>query len=126
MATVIMMKNPQTGAVTKGFYGFSWTSFFFGGFPALFRGDAGLGLIIIFLNIFTFGIAGIIWAFIYNKKYTINLLERGYHFAGSEAENEMARSYLGVGRPVTHNEQQYYQMPQETYPQNAEGKNYYN
>lgn len=40
MATVVMLKHPETGIVTKGFYGFSWTTFFFGCLPALFRGTS--------------------------------------------------------------------------------------
>ncbi len=58
--------------------GFSWTTFFFGGFPALIRGDWITGLIICLLNIFTWGIAGIIAAFMYNKMYAKSLFEKGY------------------------------------------------
>jgi hypothetical protein len=39
MATKINMLNPDTGLIKTGFYGFSWTTFFFGAFPALFRSD---------------------------------------------------------------------------------------
>ena len=46
MATRIMLKHPQTGVIKPGYFGFSWTTFFFGGFPALFRGQIGLGLIV--------------------------------------------------------------------------------
>ena len=45
-----MMKHEKTGVVKKGFYGFSWTSFFFGGFSSLFRGDIMTGLIILLLS----------------------------------------------------------------------------
>jgi hypothetical protein len=41
-----MMKNPNTGVIKKGFYGFSWTTFLFGGIPALFRGDIITGLVV--------------------------------------------------------------------------------
>ncbi|MEG6549649.1 hypothetical protein V6C53_05350 [Desulfocurvibacter africanus] len=96
MATAILVKNPQTGIVKKGLYGFSWTTFFFNGFPALFRGDIGTGLILIVLNLPTFGVAGLVWSFIYNKKYTLGLLEKGYVLAGSETENGLARQKLGI------------------------------
>lgn len=96
MATVVMMKHPQSGIVKKGFYGFSWTTLFFGGFPALFRGDIAVGLIVFVANFFTAGIAGLIWAFMYNKSYTHKLLEQGYIFADSEAANDLARAKLGV------------------------------
>ena len=96
MATQILLKHPGTGIVKKGLYGFSWTTLFFGGFPALFRGDILIGLAVIVINIFTFCVAGIIWAFIYNKKYTLGLIEKGYVFAGSDAENALAKQNLGV------------------------------
>lgn len=96
MATKILLKHPETGIVKTGLYGFSWTTFFFGGFPALFRGDIMIGLAVIILSCITFWIAGIIWAFIYNKKYTIGLIEKGYVLSGSEAENTLARNKLGI------------------------------
>ena len=96
MATQIMLKHPQTGIIKKGLYGFSWTTLFFGGFPALFRGDIVVGLALIVITILTCGIAGIIWAFVYNKRYTLALIEKGYVFAGAEAENDLASRALGV------------------------------
>jgi len=96
MATQILLKHPGTGIVKKGLYGFSWTTLFFGGFPALFRGDILIGLAVIVINIFTFCVAGIIWAFIYNKKYTLGLIEKGYIFSGCFVENALAREKLGV------------------------------
>ncbi|WP_027179769.1 hypothetical protein [Maridesulfovibrio bastinii] len=96
MATTVMMKHPETGLVKKGFFGFSWTTFFFGGFPALFRGDILTGLIVIVISMCTCGIAGIIWAFFYNKSYTTKLIEKGYQFADSDGVVTMAKSSLGV------------------------------
>ncbi len=96
MATTVMMKHPETRLVKKGVFGFSWTTFLCGGFPALFRGDVLTGLIVIALNILTFGIAGIIWAFFYNKSYTTKLIEKGYKFADSEAICSMAKASIGV------------------------------
>jgi hypothetical protein len=99
MATIVMMKHPKTGIIKRGFVGFSWTTFLFGGFPALFRGDIVMGLIVIVLNMFTLGIAGIVWAFFYNKKYTLDLIERGYVFADSDAKVSLARERLGIAAP---------------------------
>ena len=96
MATKIMMQHPATGISKSGFYGFSWTTFFFGGFPALFRGDILTGLLVIILNILTFLLAGIIWAFFYNKQYTQKLVEKGYVFAGTESEIAAAKAALGI------------------------------
>jgi hypothetical protein len=100
MATRIMMKHPHTGIIKAGFFGFSWTTFFFGGFPALFRGQVLLGLIVIVINFVTLGIAGIIWAFFYNKSYTLGLLKKGYEFADSEGLVSLARAKLGVAAPA--------------------------
>jgi len=96
MATQILLKHPDTGIVKKGLYGFSWTTLFFGGFPALFRGDIFIGLALVAICILTCGIAGIIWAFVYNKKYTLGLIEKGYVLAGSDAENALAKQKLGI------------------------------
>src|ERR1043165_4089248 len=98
MASRIAMKHKESGLVKDGFYGFSWTTLFFGFWPALFRGDfitfiGGL-VIIVILALLTFGIgafiAMLVWAFAYNKYYTRKLLEKGYAFAGSESENALA------------------------------------
>jgi hypothetical protein len=99
MATVVLMKHPETGLVKRGFIGFSWTTLFFGGLPALFRGDWIMGLILVLLSILTLGVAGLIAAFMYNKHYTSKLVESGYVFADSEALNTIARAKIGV-QPV--------------------------
>jgi hypothetical protein len=104
MATRIRMKNPKTGLSKDGFYGFSWTTLFFGGFPALFRGDfltfIGLFTILIIIGLITFGIGAfvvsILWAFLYNRYFTRKLLERGYVFDGNEAENQEANAVFGL------------------------------
>lgn len=96
MATKIQMKHRETNVVKSGFYGFSWTTFFWGGIPALFRGDIVIGLVLIVLNILTWFVAGIIWAFFYNKNYTQRLLEKGYALDGTEEENAAARQALGI------------------------------
>ncbi len=96
MATKIMMQHPATGISKAGFYGFSWTTFFFGGFPALFRGDIVIGLVVVVLNMFTFWIAGFIWSFFYNKHYTIKLVEKGYNFVGTESEISAVKSAIGI------------------------------
>ena len=88
----------------EGFYGFSWTTLFFGFFPALFRGDfltfIGGFAVSVIIGIFTFGIGvlfiGLIWAFLYNKYYTRKLLERGYALAGTDSENSSAAAAIGM------------------------------
>jgi hypothetical protein len=107
MAEIVMLKHKDTGIIKKGFYGFSWTTFFFGAFPALFRQDfiTFLGAIVIMLALgaFTFGIGSVVgmfvWAFIYNKYYTRRLLERGYVFDDAPAFVARACSALSVNPP---------------------------
>lgn len=88
MATSVGLKHPQTGILKRGYYGFSWTSFWFGGFPALLRGDVGYGVGILAAGVI-FGVlsagllwfvVSIVWALIYNKNYTHRLLQSGFQF----------------------------------------------
>jgi hypothetical protein len=92
MADVVMMRNPTTGIVKKGFTGFSWTTLLFGG-------DVIMGLVVLVLNFFTLGIAGLIWAFFYNRTYTHKLIENGYEFADGDAKNTLSRAKLGITPP---------------------------
>jgi hypothetical protein len=104
MATEVPMVHRQTGITKNGFYGFSWTSFFFGGFPALIRGDLAYGLGILAVGLlaaaFSAGllwfVVTIIWAFIYNRNYTQRLLENGYEFAGNPESVAKAQRALDV------------------------------
>lgn len=87
----------NNGLVKEVKVGFSWTTFFFGFFPALFRGDlkwaAIMFIISLVLGSFTFGfgglVSGIVFAFIYNKIFIKELLEKGY-----EPADEKTRSLL--------------------------------
>lgn len=77
MAQNIRLRHAQSGVITTGFYGFSWTTLFFSGFPAIFRGDLITGVIVLILSASSFWLVAIIWAFLYNRVYTTRLLERG-------------------------------------------------
>ena len=109
MATRIALKHKDTGIIKDGYYGFSWTTFFFGFFPALFRGDfitfIGGFVIYVIIALMTLGVGGffvgVIWAFMYNKYYTCKLLERGYALAGSDADNVLAAAKLGIALPTS-------------------------
>ncbi|HZG15340.1 MAG TPA: DUF2628 domain-containing protein [Candidatus Bathyarchaeia archaeon] len=88
----VTLKNE--GGITKVVkVGFSWTTFFFGFFPALFRGDLKWAIIMFIiaavLGSFTFGIgawvSGIVFSFIYNKIYIKELIEKGYRPATEES-----------------------------------------
>jgi hypothetical protein len=83
-----------SGGVKEAKVGFSWTTFFFGFFPALFRGDLKWAVIMfitaVLIGIFTLGfgawIPGIIFSFIYNKMYIKELLEKGYRPADEHSK----------------------------------------
>ncbi|RPF54235.1 DUF2628 domain-containing protein [Aquisalibacillus elongatus] len=89
--------------------GFSWTTLFFGFFPALFRGDLKWGAIIfltsLFIGIITMGIGtwvpGVVFAFIYNKLYIKELIEKDYVPA-----NEQTRQALVSNGIITQTAQE--------------------
>jgi len=65
MAKQIIVEHPTTGLRTKGYYGFSWTYFFFGPIVPIVRGDLGFSVKAAILSFFTVGIVHIINAFTY-------------------------------------------------------------
>ena len=72
--------------------GFSWTTFFFGLFPALIRGDFKWGLIMFAAGFITFGISWLVFPFIYNRLYIQSLLQQGYKvksYTGNKAMIEL-------------------------------------
>ncbi|MBO0476522.1 hypothetical protein DOK76_05535 [Vagococcus sp. DIV0080] len=74
----ITLVNPDTRQGKQVKVGFSWTVFFFGSFPALFRGDLKWFFIMFLANIFTAGLSHFVFMFIYNKLYITDLLNQGY------------------------------------------------
>jgi hypothetical protein len=87
----------SAGVVKDVKVGFSWTTFFFGFFPALFRGDLKWAVIMfitaVAVGIFTFGIGawipGIIFSFVYNKIFIKDLLDKGYRPADEHAQSAL-------------------------------------
>ena len=96
MATKINIKHKESGMVKIGFYGFSWTYLLFGWFVPLFRGELGVGALHLLFTIFTFGLWQFIVCFLYNKQYMTRMLTGGWALAGSDADNVVARTALGV------------------------------
>ena len=104
----------------KGFVGFSWTTFFFNFFVPLFRGDFKCVGIFFAIEAFvvpliSFGAAGsssdeelglafmvftiiyrIIIGFVYNKRYTENLLKEGFEPVGDA--DRTALKFAGLYR----------------------------
>ncbi len=111
MSTKISLKHTHSGVIKPAPIGFSWTTFFFGGFPALLRGDlkwavimwiiwlSGLGL-----SLLTFGITslvfGIVLGVIYNKRYVVERMEEGYVPADDHSRNVLLRAGIGTTSPV--------------------------
>jgi len=111
MATVVKMKHKELGIFKEGFFEFSWTTLFFGPFPALFRSDFGTFAaafgILFLINLIMFSVIGVFWylfswipnlawAFMYNKYFTRKLIEKGYVFNDTESVNKQAADALGV------------------------------
>ena len=103
MARRIVLRH-SSGLVRPGFIGFSWTTLFFGPFPAVFRGDwygffiyVGFGFVLAFLTL-GWGnvIQWIVWAFFYNRWYTKRLLEKGYVIADGSDKDASVRAQLSL------------------------------
>ena len=78
----------DVGMIKECKVGFSWTTFFFGIFPALFRGDWKWALIQFGCSTVTFGLSAWVFCFLYNKLYINDLLEKGYRPA-SETDRQI-------------------------------------
>ncbi|MCL4410188.1 MAG: hypothetical protein M1356_07755, partial [Gammaproteobacteria bacterium] len=79
--------------------GFSWTTFFFGIFPALFRGDWKWAVIMLLLALVTFGFSQLVFIFIYNKLYIRDLIGAGYK-AESIGHGDVGYISAKVGMPI--------------------------
>jgi hypothetical protein len=90
----IHLQHSQTGIVKTAKYGFSWTTLFFGFFPALLRGDLKWASIMFIIALITIGFSWLIFPFFYNKIYIKELLEKGYKPA-----DEGSRRFL-VGKSI--------------------------
>ena len=85
----VTLFNPTTRQSKQVKIGFSWTVFFFGSFPALFRGDFKWFLIMIIADFFTASLAHWVFIFIYNKLYITDLLNQGYIPNDAFSENAL-------------------------------------
>lgn len=100
----VNLQNPVTGQLKQAKIGFSWTTFFFGFFPALLRGDTKWALIIVIIELltgsFTFGggtvLTCLVFAFLYNRAYINELLSQGYKPA-SEGDRAALRMKGFIG-----------------------------
>ena len=92
MAFATIIFENKIGVMKEAPVGLAWTRWIFGVFPALIRGDWLWGIIIFAASAFTFGLAGIVFAFIYNRLYIQELLKQGFkvkNYSGNKALIEM-------------------------------------
>lgn len=86
-----MIINPTTGELRSVKVGFSWTTFFWGFWPALFRKDFKWALISLIASAFSFSAFSLVWAFLYNKTYITDRLEDGW-MPNSDADIAILKS----------------------------------
>ena len=90
----LQLKNPNTGELKNAPVGFSWTVFFFGFFPPIFRADWKFAAIFLILGFFTWGVSNLIFSFLYNKFYIKDLIYKsGFKVVGSEKGDLQKISY---------------------------------
>ncbi|MGO2265202.1 MAG: hypothetical protein ACTH54_00025 [Vagococcus salmoninarum] len=85
----IALVHPETRQVKLAKIGFSWTVLCFNFFPPLFRGDWKWAAIMFGCAIITCNFSALVFMFIYNKLYIMELLRKGY-----QADNEISRQLL--------------------------------
>ena len=96
MATQIHIKHEQSGMTKDGYYGFSWTYFFFGWLVPIIRGELGVGALHLLFTLFTLGIWQLIVCFLYNKQFMTRLLTAGWILVGNEQEIREAKMALSI------------------------------
>lgn len=79
MAMTIPYSNDNTGAITNGYEGLSWTVLFFGPCPALFRNHWAGFIGMLLLALLSFGISHLFFIFLYNKWHRNWLASNGFH-----------------------------------------------
>jgi uncharacterized membrane protein len=95
----ITFENKNTGAIKVAPVGFSWTSFFFSGIPALMRGHIGMGVIQIILSMVSFSFSNIVFGFIYNKMYIKHMISEGAKMSSATLSDDALKAKLGLDVP---------------------------
>jgi hypothetical protein len=96
----INFHHPLTGGLKSAPVGFSWTTLFFGFFPALLRGHWVGALVILALSFITAGIAGLVFPFIYNKMYIKYLIGEGFKVKNASQDVEFLAGKLQISLPI--------------------------
>ena len=102
-SSTLNLKHPQFEVRKTAPVGFSWTVFFFGIFPAIFRGDWKWTLIMLVAAVCTLGLSNLVFCFIYNKLYIQSLLEQGYTSVDPDPVRASAEGKLGIIIPENGN-----------------------
>jgi hypothetical protein len=98
--TSLTFEHPGTNEIREAPVGFSWTVFFFGFFPPLFRSDFKNAIIIFLVNLITFGLSNLVFMFIYNKMHIKTLIGNGFKVASSPYPDlDELGSKLGISLP---------------------------
>jgi len=92
----IKVKHNESGIQKYCFVGYSWTYFFFGFFVPIFRGEISIGVFHLIFSLVTFGLFQLIMPFLYNKQYSIRLLNNSWSLNDSEERNAIARLKIGI------------------------------
>ena len=92
----IKVKHNESGVQKNCFVGYSWTYLIFGFFVPIFRGEISIGVFHFILSLVTFGIFQLIMPFLYNKQYSIRLLNNSWSLNDSEEKNAIARQRIGI------------------------------
>ena len=97
----VVFENAHTGHVKEAPVGFSWTVFFLGFFPPLFRGDWKWAVIMFLLWALTWGLSNIVFSFLYNNLYIKDLIGSGFKAKSIDTGSiDDVSQKLGVNIPL--------------------------
>lgn len=94
--------NPDTNQIKSVKVGFSWTMFFWGFFPCLFRGDWKWAVVTLLASSFSFSLFALVFAFLYNKVYINDLIDKGYVPKSSHDSDILATK--GIASPLPYDD----------------------
>ena len=98
--TTITFKHPHSNEIKQSPVGFSWTTLFFGCFPALFRSDWKWAIIQFLAGLVSWGLSFIIFAFMYNSLSIKDLVNKGFEAISILDNNlDLASSKAGISIP---------------------------
>ena len=104
----VQLQNINTGFSKVAPLGFSWTTFFFGAWVPLLRGETGEAFKTVALSVITLGIYNLFFSASYNKQYIQRLLMQGFQPANDQTMNMLQMNGIMVQQM-----QQQFQQPQQ-------------